>query len=169
MLIIGEFKLTTTTKTTKNVDYFLKEEGYYKIENYYIFVKDYKYAIGDEFNPISIAFDFETNHFTIESAERENNKWKEYVMLSCSFDNNLDILSYIKEKDNKSIDRKYVYQPKISNEIELIESNFERDFFANTSEEKYFLFDECYDIFEQQLISLDLTLDDLLKWSESLK
>jgi hypothetical protein len=167
-LLTNGFKITTTTETIKNIDYILIDRNYHKPENYNMFMKDYTVTVENDFNSVLINFNFEVNHFVIESEKNNTDQGVEYVMLSYSFENNFYTLYYFKVKNNVSINRMYLYQPEKSAEIILMNSDFEEDFCAATDKEKYLLFKNCYDIFEGQLREVDLTVDDLLEWNATL-
>jgi hypothetical protein len=164
----GELKIKKTTTITKDMDYYLKEDGYQKHSYYDMYVKEIDQYMGSDFTSVSICFDFNGKFISMESEGLIRDNWNEYVMLIYSFEYNSYVISYEKQYEDNRKNRMYFYQPDVSSKIELTHGDFEGDFYVKTDEEKYILFAEFHDVFEEQLDSLNLTTDDLMEWSATL-
>jgi hypothetical protein len=168
MFMTGELKIKKTTTITKDVGYYLKEDGYQKHNYYDLYAKEYNSFVSDEFQSIIVNFDFGINHYIMQSEERIVDQWTELVLISYSFESNVYNLSYVKKTDEIRLYTLYTYQPDVSSKIELTYADFEGDYYAEIDEEKYMLFNELHDNFEEELGNLNLSVDDLLEWSATL-
>jgi hypothetical protein len=62
----------------------------------------------------------------------------------------------------------YTYEPDKNDKIELVQSDFEEDFYAISDKEKYLLLEDFYKVYKNQINKLGLTVDDLLEWKATL-
>jgi hypothetical protein len=167
LLINGNFIFEKTETVIVDVDKVFLNNNYVKMDEYEIFSKDYDKSIDDQNDILGITFDLENNFLYIKLEERMNGQWIEYAMIGYSYFDNMYSISYYRKNDKDYLRRLYLYYPNENDNIELVVSDFDGDFYAESDLDKKLYFEITKEILDEELYKIDLSIEDLIIWNEN--